>query len=545
MDNVFIQLAVMLSAACAIGFVAIRFRLPLVIAYLLAGVYLSTLSIADSDVLHTLPEIGIAFVLFLIGMELNLSDVRSIGRPVAIATLLQVVVSSIAGFGLATLFGFSGNEAMVIGISLAFASTVIIVKVLSERRDVSSLYGKLSIGILLMEDLIAILAMVAITENVFSTGVGPEMLRPLLEFSLIALALIVLAYLISRYVLDPILTSVARSIELLFLTAITWCFVFTSLATLAGFSVVIGAFLAGVALASSPYQLQIQGKVKPIRDFFVALFFIYIGTQVDIQTLTAALPAILGLTAFALLIKPLIYLLGLALFKFRKHTLFQTSLNLTQVSEFSLIIALLAVESGIASQTVLTVVSGAAVLSMVVSSIALNYSDPLYKRLKPFVKLFERKEAVDILPTPAIPKLEGHIVIIGADRIGGAVIRHLEKAKINSVILDYNPNIVRELRAKGFPALYGDASDPEVTSELQLSTAKLVISTASGLMDNLMLLEAVKIAKSNATIVVRTGESENEKILKDAGANYVMLPERVSGDFLVSKLEDEWPNLRF
>ena len=268
MDSVFVQLAVMLSTACVIGYVAMRFRLPLVMAYLLAGVALSAYNISDSAILHTLPEIGIAFVLFLIGMELNLSEIRSLGRPVFFATLFQVGISSIAGFGLATFFGFPAVEAAVLGIALAFASTIVIVKMLSERRDTASLYGKLSIGILLVEDIIAIIAMVAITENVISYGFGAALVMPLILFVVKAAILIGIAFIVSRYIVAPLFNAMAKSIELLFLAAIAWCFIFTSFSVLAGFSVVIGAFLAGVALASSPYPIQIQAKVKPVPDFF-------------------------------------------------------------------------------------------------------------------------------------------------------------------------------------------------------------------------------------------------------------------------------------
>lgn len=539
------ELAVMLSLACVIGYVAMRFRLPLVMAYLLAGVALSALSLSGSTILHTLPEIGIAFVLFLIGMELNLSEIRALGRPIIVATLFQITVSSVAGFALATFFGFSGIEAGVLGIALAFASTIVIVKMLSEKRDTASLYGKLSIGILLIEDLVAIIAMVAITENIISYGFSTAVLTPLALFAIKAAGLIGVAFLISRYILPPLFNRVAKSIELLFLTAITWCFIFTSVAVLAGFSVVIGAFLAGVALASSPYQIQIQAKVKPIRDFFVALFFIYIGSQVDLASIRDTLPMIIGFTILALSVKPFAYLLGLSFFKFRKRTLFHTSLNMTQVSEFSLIIVLLAVEHGFASESALAVIAGSAVLSIMISSVLINHSESIYRFTKPFVARFQSREAVDMLPDAVLPQLSKHVVVIGADRVGKAVIEYLRKANIEMLVLDYNPTTVRRLRDQGYHTLYGDISDPEIIENLQLETAHLIISTASGMRDSLALLDACQIKKVKAQVVVRTVDADQEQTLKEAGADYVIFPERVSGDFLVSKLEDEWPNLHF
>jgi Kef-type K+ transport system membrane component KefB len=545
MDSVFVQLAVMLSTACVIGYIAMRFRLPLVMAYLLAGVALSVYNIGDSTVLHTLPDIGIALVLFLIGMELNLSEIKSLGWPVVVATLFQVVVSSIAGFGLATYFGFPATEALILGIALAFSSTIVIAKMLAEKRDTASLYGKLSIGILLIEDLVAIIAMVAITENIISIGFSPAVVMPLVMFALKAAALIAIAFLASRFILAPTFNAMAKSVELLFLAAIAWCFIFTSLAVLAGFSVVIGAFLAGLALASSPYQIQIQSRVKPIRDFFVALFFIYIGSQVDLLGIRDSLPVILGFTALALLVKPFAYLVGLSFFKFRKRTLFHTALNMTQVSEFSLIILLLALEHGIASDSALAIIAGSAVLSIMISSTLLNHSEKIYLFMKPFIAKFQKQEAVDMLPDAVVPALSQHVVVIGADRVGKVVIEYLKKAKIETLVLDYNPSTVAHLRREGYHVLYGDVSDSEILENLQLETAHLIISTASGMRDSLALLEACKRKKTKAKIVVRSVDAEQEHALKAYGADYVIFPERVSGDFLVSKLEDEWPNLRF
>jgi Kef-type K+ transport system membrane component KefB len=545
MDSVFFELAVMLGAACVIGYIAMRIKLPLVIAYLLAGVALSGYAVSDSAILHTLPEIGIALVLFLIGMELNLSEIRSLGRPIVITTLLQVAISSGAGYLLATYFGFGGTEAFVLGLALAFSSTIVIVKTLSEKRDTAALYGKLSIGILLIEDIIAIIAMIAVTENIFSYGFTPELIMPVGIFALKALALILISYIASRFILKRLFNLMAKSVELLFIAAIAWCFAFTSFAVILGFSVVIGAFLAGVALASSPYEVQIQGRIKPIRDFFVALFFIYIGSQVHLGSIADSFLAILAFTALALLLKPFVYLIGLSIFGFRKRTLFHTALNLTQVSEFSLIVVLLAIQFGLATESALAIVAGAAVLSMIISSSLINFSEPLYQLVRPLVAKLQRKDALDILPDEEVPPLSGHVVIIGADRVGHVVIDYLKKANIDTLVLDYNPTTVRRLRSEGFRTLYGDVSDPEMLESLQLESAHLIISTASGLKDSLALLDACRRKKTKAKVVVRTVDNEHDEVLRKAGASYVILPERVTGDFLVSKLEDEWPNLRF
>jgi hypothetical protein len=321
--------------------------------------------------------------------------------------------------------------------------------------------------------------------------------------------------------------------------------VFTSLAVISGFSVVIGAFIAGIGLATSPYEIEIQGKVKPLRDFFVALFFVYVGSQVDVGYIIDAWPVTLAFAAIALFIKPVVYLTGLSFFGFRKHTLFQTGLNMTQVSEFSLIILLLGVEYGVVSPAALSVVAGASVISIMVSSIMIANSDRLYRIARPFVAFLQRERTTDIPASDGGAALIDHVVIIGADRVGHAVVEHLKSRNIPLLVLDYNPEIIKGLRAEGIRAIYGDLSDPDIIEHLELEKAKLVISTASGLIDNETLLEAVKRKGAAAQIVVRATEPEHEAIYKEMGADYVILPERVSGDYLVWKLKNEWPNVTF
>jgi len=299
MDNIFLQLAVALSLSSLFGFFVLKLKLPLVVAYLLAGVSISVVSLIDphrSPVFEILPEIGIAFVLFLIGMELDLREIKSLGLPIIMAALGQILISTFAGYALAGLLGFESTESIYLGLGLAFSSTVVVIKMLIEKRDLASLYGKLSIGILLIEDLVAIGVLMIISVGGSSFGLGFQQSLPLITLVLKAIGLFVLTFLLSRYVLEKVFDNVARSVELLFLTAITWCFAFTSLAVMLGFSVVIGSFLAGVALASSPYHLQIQGKIKPLRDFFLTLFFVYLGLQTKVSDFVGAWPAILLFT---------------------------------------------------------------------------------------------------------------------------------------------------------------------------------------------------------------------------------------------------------
>ncbi len=548
MDNIFSQLAVALSLSSLIGFITLKLKLPLVVAYLSAGVLISILSLIDpthSPVFETLPEIGIAFVLFLIGMELDLREIKSLGIPIFFSALGQIIISSLAGFTIASALGFDAGVSMYLGLGLAFSSTVVVVKMLLEKRELASLHGKLSIGILLIEDLVAIVVLMVISISDQTVGLGFQQSLPILILIAKALGLFALTFLLSRYVLEKIFDAVAKSVELLFLTAITWCFVFTTVAVVSGFSVVIGAFLAGVALASSPYHLQIQGKIKPLRDFFLTLFFIYLGLQANILSVIGYWPTIAIFTFFAVVIKPILYMFLLGIFGFRKHTLFKTGLNLSQVSEFSLVVLLVGVQAGLVSQGSLSVIAAVAICSIIVSSVFITNSRFIYKITKRFVTVFEHHSKVHLFETQILQDMENHVVVIGADQVGGPVVNYLHRHKISTVVLDFNPHIVTQYREKGVNIIYGDAGDQEILEGLQIKKARLVLSTASDLTDNEMILLEAKKSKNQITVVVRAHDKEQAQKLRDLGADYVILPEQVSGDFLLNQFKSHWPQIKF
>ncbi len=548
MENIFIQFAFILAISSLFGFLVLKLKLPIIVSYLLAGVTLSFLPIFDTTqslILHIFPDIGIAFVLFLIGMELDLREIKSLGKPIIISGLGQVITSTMIGFSIATLLGFKPVESFYIGLGLSFSSTVVVIKMLLEKRDVASLYGKLSIGISLVEDLVAIVVLMVISISGSAFRVGLEDLAPLQMLFAKGIFLFFLTYIVSKFIAKYVFDSVAKSTELLFFTAITWCFLFTAFAQSLGFSVEIGAFLAGVALASSPYHFQIQGKIKPLRDFFLALFFIYLGSQVKLDDISHGLLAIAIFTLCALLLKPFIYLLFLGIFGFRKHTLFQTSLNLSQISEFSLIVLLVGVNAGIVSSYTLSIMASVGVVSIICSSILISHARSFYSFFSPLIRFFEHKGKVHLWASPPESTLEEHIVVIGAHYIAEPILTYLKSKKIPFVVMDFNPHLVKRLQGEGINAIYGDISDPEVLDTLHLEKAHLIISTVSYKPDNEMLLDECRRRKVRATIIVRGEDREYSKVLKSLGADYVILPEKVSGTYLVNQIKDHWPKVAF
>lgn len=546
---IFLQFGVVLGLGTILGYLAYLARLPLIVAYLLVGVLVAVFGnfdLASSETFIVFSEIGIAFVLFFIGMEMDIGEIRAFGKPILFGALGQIFLSLFLGFLIASFLGFPQTESMLLGVALSFSSTIVVVKLLLEKKDLNSLYGKLSVGILLLEDLVAIILLMGMTVTSSALDLGVQSAMPFFALFFKGLLLLFLTFGLSKYVLRRVFQAVAASTELLFLTALAWCFAFVSLTILLGFSVVIGAFLAGVALASSPFYYEIQGKVKPLRDFFVMTFFVYLGAQVRFDEVVGVLPLIGAFVAYALLVKPLIFLTILGMFGFRKHTLYQTAINLSQISEFSLIVMIVGLKLGLVSSAGVTGLALATVISILLSSVLITSGRKLYPLVGRLVEFFVHNKVVHTIEAKdRAAELEGHVVVVGAHRMGGEVIRYLKRQGIPFVVLDFNPRVVKNLINEKIHAFYGDIGDPEVLEFLNLEGAGLVISTAPDLEDNLILLTEKRRRKIGARTITRAGTINDAKQLYDQGSDYVVLPELVSGERVTSILKDHWPALGF
>lgn len=548
-NALFLQLAIILGLAAILGYLMKLFKLPLLVAYLLVGVLIASTQIFNlttSEALTFLPEIGMAFVLFFVGMELDIKEIKHLGKPIIAAGLGQIIISALAGSVLASALGFPPAESFLLGTSLAFSSTVVVVKLLLEKKDLNSLYGKLSLGILLLEDLAAVLLLMGMTVGTSFLNLGWQSSMPLLTLLIKGVLLLVSSLILSRYVLEKVFSAVAKSAELLFLSALAWCFICISVSLFLGFSIIIGAFLAGIALANSSFHFEIQGKVKPLRDFFVTLFFVYLGSQVVFGQVLLVLPLMAIFTFYALVIKPTIYLLILGIFGFRKHTIFQTALNLSQISEFSLIVMVVGLRLGVVSQPTVTAMALTGVISIIISSIMITYSRAIYKKVAPFVSFFEHGKMIHQMESKKGGlEMEHHVILIGAHRVGGEVMKFLKRERIPFLVLDFNPEVIQKLTEEKIHVLFGDVGDPEILEFLNLEKSKLIVSTAANIDDSLVLLAELKRRKARTIVMVRASSADDAEVLYKAGADYVILPEIVSGDFVAQVLRNHWPNMDF
>lgn len=544
-ESIFFEITVIIVLA---AFLTVLFRFlkqPSILAYILTGVILGPLGLfhlQNHDALQTLGQLGITLLLFMLGLELKFSELRSIGKTAIVAGSLQMIATFILGFGLTSLLGFSSTVALYLALALSFSSTIVIVKLLDDKKDLNSLHGKLALGILLIQDFFAVLTIIFLSGSV--GGNGGEILMSLLIILLKVIVLFGWIILLSKYVFPKILRKISNSSESLFLLSLAWVFALTAIVTspFVGFSIEIGGFLAGLALAGSDENYQIVARMKALRDFFITIFFVMLGLEMSVVNLPQAFIPAFVLTLFVLLVKPLLVMVVTSFQGFRKRTSFFVGTSLAQISEFSLIILFIGNQKGVISDSVVTIAILIVMMTFVASTYMIQNANTLYKKSQSFLSILEFKKKrsrheMDIFGE--FDKLEKHIIIIGGHQMGESIIHALKNSEEKILVVDFDPDIVEKLKEKGLSVMFGDISDTEIQEKSGFEKAKLVISTVPDLEDNLLLLEGLRHTNKKATVVVIALENLDAKTLYQAGADYVVLPNLAGGHHLAKILISE------
>jgi len=545
MPHLFLQLALILALATGLGIVARRLRQPLILAYIFAGIVISYLGIlkeVESNFLELLSNFGIAFLLFLVGIELKIDDLKSIGKAAIYAGLGQIIFTALIGYVLILGLGFSPVPALYIAIALTFSSTVIIIKLLSEKNELQSLYGKMTVGFLLVQDFVAIIALMVLS------GFGGGQVPSAAGLFLILLKGVILAgftWAAVKFGLINLFRMASVSVELLFVAAIAWAFLLSAVAEQMGFSVAIGAFLAGVAVASSPYRIQISGRVKPLRDFFLIIFFILLGSSLSITSGGFQTANVIILSLFILIGNPLIVIAVMMSMGFRNRTSFLASITVAQISEFSLILMSVGKGLGHVSPSDVSLVAAIGIVTITLSSYLILYGDKLYRWVqKPMGKLFAEKAHDSYVANKEI--LKDHAILVGAEQIGWDILQFL-KGKFSDrnqiLVVDFNPDIYKSARAAGFNAVFGDITDPEVLEELTIERSKLIVITDPDAEDAIHLIKFAKDKNFKGPVIATAYWSHDAVRLYEAGCDYVVVPEEVGGKHLSRFLAENWEDL--
>ncbi len=544
MNNIFIELALVLTAAGVIAYILHFFKQPSIIAYILTGLLIGPLGfyqLHHGEILHGLSDIGITLLLFMVGLDLDISQLKRIGRAAVYAGIGQVVFTCLAGFCLVWLLGVNSVSAWYMAIALTFSSTIIVVKLLSEKKDLQSLYGKLAVGIFLVQDVAAIFILILISgisgaENFAfnDLGIGGNIIFTLAKAFMISLVIIWL----TRYIFPKILKTIERADELMLIFALVWSLGLAAFFTwpLIGFNAAIGGFVAGLALANTGVHHQISGKIKSLRDFFIIIFFIVLGSQLVLRDIGAAIIPALVLSAFVLIVKPLIVTIILAIMGYKPRVSFTTGVTLAQISEFSLILMALGLSSGHIIETDATVITLVGIITIALSSYGILYVDRIHLFFHKQLEIFNfNRHAKE--PTFGDKPLKNHVIIVGAHRLGGHIIDALQKAHDDVLIIDFNPDVIAHYKDSGMAVLCGDITDPYIQEITRLSDAKLIISTVPDVKDTATILEFIKSNHKRIRSIVTAQDEAEARQLYHAGANYVILPHFIGGLHLADIIE--------
>lgn len=518
-NDIFTQLSLVIVVAGIVAMIMRLLRQPLIMGYIITGVIVgpSFLNlIHGKDAFDTFSEIGITLLLFIIGLELSVTTIKRLGRPVFITALTLLAIIGSLGYLMATAMHFSTTEAVITGLALFFSSTIIIAKVLSDKKQLTRLNGQIAIGVVLLDDIVATFALLFVAaqsgHHLTSLDIGLLIGK--------GFATAVVMALLGAKVLPWFTKKIAKSQELLFLFALGWGFGIASLINAVGFSVEVGALFAGVTLAHLPYAKQIGARLKPLRDFFIILFFITLGHSLQLENLGAAIIPAVILSIVAIFIKPLIVMGSLGVLRYTKRTSFMTGINLSQISEFSIILVVLAFNAGLVSNHLAAVITLVAIISITVSTYLLKYDDWIFRRLEKRLTLFERA-----VTNEQFHKAKTYpLVLFGYLGGGSKFIRTFKQMRQGYVVVDYDPEVIERLERRRINYLYGDATDPELLAEINIDKTKLAINTIADHYVNVALVRYIRRRNPDTVIICYSTTHDEAVELYHLGATYVILP---------------------
>jgi Kef-type K+ transport system membrane component KefB len=532
-QSLFYEVAALLVLASAVSMLGMALRQPLIVSFLAVGLLAgpSALGItAAGEHIELFAELGVAVLLFLVGLKLDLHLVRTLGSVALVTGLGQVLFTSVFGFLLCLLLGLEILPSVYIAVALTFSSTIIIVKLLSDKREIDSLHGRIALGFLIVQDLVVVLAMVVLS----ALGVGQAADAPaqvLLRLGLGGVGIVLLLWLFMRHVAHGLLKRLSHSPELLVTLAVGWATLLAAGGEVVGFGKELGGLLAGVSLASTPLRDTISTRLTSVRDFLLLFFFVVLGARLELRALGDSPWAAALLSLFVLIGNPLVVLVILGRMGYRKRTGFLAGLTVAQISEFSLIFMAMGLSLGHVDSQAVALVTLVGLVTIALSTYMIIYSLPLYALLEPLLVPFERAVPYRELAQQAEEEAAYDCVLFGLGRYGTALYQRLHAGGLRVLGVDFDPEAVRHWQARGHDAIYGDALDPGFVAHLSLKGVRWVVSTVRhariGLThedSRLVLIRALREQGYEGRIAVTANLPGQGSWLHQRGADLVLLP---------------------
>ena len=522
--------------AWGFGLAAQFLRQPSILAYLVAGFVIGPFGtgwVKSQDSISVISELGLIFMLFMIGLEIDLKKIIRAGPVILIAGGVQLIGGALLGLlffvAIGMRLGGGGYDALYLCIACALSSTVIIVKVLYEKRELDTLPGRITLGVLVLQDVFAILFL-AVQPSLGDLHVAVI----LLSFAR-AGALVAIALLLSRYVLPRIFHRIARSPELMLLGALAWCFLIGEIAERLHLSREMGSLIAGVSLSTFPYALDVTAKVTTLRDFFITLFFVALGMTIPIPNLSVVGLAVV-IALFTVASRLVTTFAPLYLMRQGLRASLLPAINLAQISEFSLVVIQTGIVAGHLRSETSSAASFAFVVLAVLSTFAIVRSDPIVRRTIPRLKHLGLRD-LDHMSGKDGAEDDSHgparrIVILGFFRTASALLSEIERRQPELLaqigVIDFNPLVFRTLSERGIQVTYGDISNVDTLLHAGIGKAELIIlSIPDSLLkgaNNEKLVRHVRSINSSAKIVATADVLADISDLYDAGADYVTVP---------------------
>ncbi len=478
---------VIITGAVAV-LIARLVQIPAIVAYLFAGLLLGpVLRVLEHSAEHgahgdsaleVVAEIGIVLLLFLVGLELSLDKIRDVGKVALAAGIGQVLFTAAGGTVMALLMGFSMIEAIFLATALTFSSTVVVVKVLDQKGELDSLYGRIAVGIFLVQDLVVIAVLTilaglgsaeAMTLGSVAWGIG----RAFVGMTLVA----VLSLVASRYLLPRPFAWVARAPQALLIWSLGWCFLFVGLSDLLHLSREIGAFLAGLSLAQLGCSHDLRRRVHPLMSFFIAVFFVSLGAQMEFDAAVEHWQAAVGMSLFVLIGNPFIFMAIIGRFPYSERTSFYTSVTVAQISEFSFVFAAVGMGAGLIDRSIMSLIAIVGLVTIVSSVYMILYNRQLYEWLRDrgLLKMFRAQQSGEEDEQRSHGEaLSGHVIVVGMNPLGKLLVKRLHERgkKVLAIDIDH-----RKLAGLPCRTMVGDIDYISVLQDANLARAELAITT--------------------------------------------------------------------
>ncbi len=519
------QIGVVLLVCVLLGALAITVRLPLLVGLLVGGVVVGpdVLGLVRSSTeIELLGEIGITLLLFVVGLKLDPRLVRTLGPVVLVAGLVQVAVTAALAFAISRGFGLDVVASLYLAAGMSFSSTVVVIKLLTDRGQIEQLHGRLALGILIVQDIVVVALMVVLAS--FDPDGATSLVAQFGAIALRGAGLFAAIALLARFVLPRAVHVLARRGELLVLAAVTWAVALAAAAHLLGFSEEVGAFLAGIALASSNYREAISGRLATLRDFLLVFFFIDLGTQLRFEG-ADDLTLILALSLFVLIGKPVLIAVISTLLGFQTGVSVRAGLTLAQISEFSLILASLGVSLGQLDGRSAGVIAAVALITITLSTFLSAEADRLVPVLSRPLAPLQRARVRREMEQRAVRRPE--VIVIGLGRLGTSVYEELRTRGVEVLGVDFDPRTVRA-ESGDLPVVFGDLEDPALPEQLPLARTRWVVATPRDTELHRSLVHALRRRGYRGRIAAAVDHDDDEALLDRLGVDLVIRPLRLA-----------------